>query len=166
MNFTTGDDKKTLIAERAFQAPRSRLWAAYSQAELFAQWWGPRGWETEIRHMDFREGGYLHYGMKCVDEEQKDWYGKTSWGISTYIKIKPEELIEYNDAFSSESGEVTPGMPEMHVSVRFMEEDGTTRLVSTTEFDSPEALEQVVKMGMKEGFTQTWDRLEEFVVSG
>ena len=163
MKFTVGEDKKTLIVERTFAAPRSKVWAAYSQPELFAQWWGPRGWETEVKHMDFKEGGYLLYGMKCMDEAQGEWFGKVSWGKSTYTKIQPEELIEYTDAFCDEEGKVDSNMPEMLIKVEFYEEGEGTKLVSTTVFDSPEALQQVIEMGMQEGFTQTWDRLEEFV---
>jgi uncharacterized protein YndB with AHSA1/START domain len=161
--FTVGDDKKTLTIERVFSAPRSKVWAAWTTPELFAKWWGPRGWNTIVKHMDFTNGGYLHYGMVCQDPEQKDWYGKTSWGKSIYNDIKAENSFRYIDEFCDEHGQITPGMPAMDIHMEFIEQDGTTRVVSTTVFDKPEDLEQVIKMGMKEGLTQTWDRLEELL---
>lgn len=163
MKFTVGDDKKTLITERTFKARAHKLWAAYSEAELFAKWWGPRGWDTEVRHMDFREGGYLHYGMTCVDPEQKDWFGKSSWAMSTYTKIVPEQLLAYTDAFCDEDGEIFTDMPTMDVEVKFVANGDHTKLINTTTFASEEALTQIIEMGVEEGFRQTWDCLEDFL---
>lgn len=162
-NFTVQDDNKTLVVERVFEAPQSKVWAAWTTPELFAKWWGPRGWSTEVKHMDFKEGGYLLYGMKCEDSEQGEWYGKYSWGKSTYNRIDAENSIEYTDEFTDETGAPAPGMPVMDIKVEFREENGVTRLVSTTEFPSAEALKQTIEMGMKDGLIQTWDRLAELL---
>ena len=43
--FTIQDDKKTLVIDRVFPAERSKVWEAWTTPELFAKWWGPRGWE-------------------------------------------------------------------------------------------------------------------------
>jgi uncharacterized protein YndB with AHSA1/START domain len=114
--------------------------------------------------MDFVDGGYLLYGMKCEDPEQKEWYGQFSWGKSTYTRIDAENSFSYTDEFTDENGVATPGMPAMDIRVEFYEEDSATRVVSTTEFPTAEALKQTVEMGMQEGLTQTWDRLEELLV--
>jgi uncharacterized protein YndB with AHSA1/START domain len=161
--FTVGNDKKTLIIERTFNAPRERVWEAWTTPDIFVKWWGPRGWQTIIKHMDFREGGYLHYGMKCEDPKQTDWYGRTSWGKSTYGRISPQDTFDYIDVFCDENGRLTPGMPAMKITLQFIEDGGKTKLVSTTTFDKPEDLEQVLQTGMREGLTQTWDRLGELV---
>lgn len=159
--FTVQDDNKTLIVERVFKAPKSKVWAAWTTPELFVKWWGPRGWQTTVKHMDFQEGGYLLYGMKCEDPEQAEWFGKYSWGKTTYNSIDAENSFDYTDEFTDENGTATPDMPSMNIKVTFHEEDGVTRLTSITEFPSAEALKQTVEMGMKDGLTQTWDRLEE-----
>ncbi len=158
--FTIADDKKTLIAERTFQAPKSKVWEAYTKPEILAKWWGPKGWETEIKHMDFTEGGYWHYGMKCVDPEQKEWFGQVSWGKGTYEQIDPEDSFAYTDAFCDENAVETPGMPTSRTVVKLEERGDATTLTSTSEFESPEALKTVIDMGMEEGFDQTWDNLE------
>jgi uncharacterized protein YndB with AHSA1/START domain len=163
--FTVADDKKTLIVERTFPANRTRVWSAYTKPELLAQWWGPRGWQTEIRHMDFSEGEYWHYGMKCMDPDQSDWYGKTSWGKGTFLRIIPEESFEYTDEFCDENGKTISGMPVSHTVITFSDEQSFTTVTSKTEYETAEALAQVLEMGMQEGFTQTWDRFEEFLES-
>lgn len=161
--FTIADDRKTLIVERTFNAPRNKVWEAFTNPELLAKWWGPRGWETEIKHMDFSDGGHWHYGMKCTDPAQEDWYGKTSWGKSIYKNITPQDSFEYTDMFCDENGTTTPGMPVSHTKLTFKDDGGATILTSKTEYETPEALAQVIEMGMEEGLSQTWDRLDQFL---
>lgn len=45
--------------------------------------------------------------------------------------------------------------------VEFLSQGSRTRLVSRGQYQSPQALKTVIDMGMMEGITQTWDRLEE-----
>jgi uncharacterized protein YndB with AHSA1/START domain len=161
--FTVKEDKKTLLVERVFNAPRTKVWAAWTTPEQFVKWWGPKGWTTKIKEKNFSEGGVLVYGMVCEDPNQTDWYGKTSWGKSTYTAIDAENSFTYIDEFCDENGTVDPAMPRMEIAMQFIDEDGATRVVSTSEFATPEALEQVIAMGMQAGLEQTWDRLAELV---
>lgn len=161
--FTVGEDKKTLVVERTFPAARSKVWAAWTTPELFVKWWGPQGWKTTVNHMDFTDGGYLLYVMKCEDPAQGDFYGQTSSGKSTYRNIKAENSFEYIDEFTDEAGNVLPGMPALDISLQFSGDGDETKVVSTTVFAKPEDLEQVIAMGMEEGLKQTWDRLEELL---
>lgn len=161
--FTVAEDNRTLVVEHMFAAPRSKVWAAWTTPELFAKWWGPRGWSTEVKHMDFQPGGYLLYGMKCEDPRQTDWYGKYSWGKSVYNQIDAEKSFAYTDYFSNENGVETPDMPVMQIQVTFEDVDAGTRVISTSVFESSDALQQVLDMGMEDGLRQTWDRLEELV---
>ncbi len=158
--FTVEDDKKTLVAERTFDAPKHKVWQAYSDPEVLAKWWAPKGWETTIKHMNFADGDYWHYGMKCVDEEQGDWFGQTSWGKGVYDSIAPEDSFAYTDMFTDENGEATPGMPVTRTVVNLNEADGKTAVRTVSVYDTPESLAQVLEMGMKEGFSQAWDNLE------
>lgn len=43
----------------------------------------------------------------------------------------------------------------------FIDLGGETKLVSRSEYASAEALKAVMAMGMLQGITETWDRLEE-----
>jgi uncharacterized protein YndB with AHSA1/START domain len=56
-------------------------------------------------------------------------------------------------------------MPATEVALEFIEEDGKTKIVCTSTYASSEGLQQVIDMGMIQGFTETWDRLEEFVTA-
>lgn len=161
--FTVADDKKTLIVTRTFPAGKSRIWAAYSDPELLAQWWGPIGWETEIKYMDFSVGGYWHYCMRCVDKAQGEYFGMESWGKGTFTAISPKDSFSYDDEFCTDTAEPVAGMPVSHTTVVLEEKAGNTLFTSTTSYDTPESLKQVLEMGMEEGFRQTLDRLEALV---
>jgi uncharacterized protein YndB with AHSA1/START domain len=163
--FSIADDKKTLRVERLFPAGKARVWDAYTKPEILSQWWGPKGWETEIAHFDFTVGGYWHYCMRCVDKAQGDFYGMESWGKGTYTAISAKDSLSYDDAFCNESAEINADMPISSTTVTFVEENGQTRLISTTSYASEEALQQVLAMGMEEGFKQTLDNLEELLLA-
>ncbi|MCA9361369.1 SRPBCC domain-containing protein [Candidatus Kaiserbacteria bacterium] len=162
--FTIHDDKKTLSIKRIFGTAKSRLWEAYTTAEAIAAWFGPAGWETEVPYLDFKDGGEWRYIMKCVDKNQGEWFGMTSAGKAVYSNINPENSFEYTDYFTDEDGNVNESMPVSHSKLVLQEnEDGSTTLMVTTEYETEEALKQVLEMGMETGYDQTLDKLEGFV---
>ena len=156
-------EKRELIIERVLDAQRDRVWAAYTDADKLAKWWGPRGWETTIKNFDFRPEGVWHYCMKCVDKDQGSFYGQESWGKAVFHHIDEPNSFTYTDYFSDAEGAINNELPATEVMMDFIEEDGKTRLVCKSTYASTEGLQQVLDMGMVEGLTQTLDRLEEFV---
>lgn len=162
--FTVDKAAKTIVMERVFDAPRSRVWQAWTTADELEKWWGPRGFETTIVKFEFKPGGVWHYGMKCVDESMGDFYGKISWGIGTFKEINPEDNFTYEDAFTDETGEINHDMPITPITNSFEEtSDGKTKVTSTTEYVSEKDLQTVVEMGVEQGAKETWDRLAEMV---
>jgi uncharacterized protein YndB with AHSA1/START domain len=147
----------TFVYERIINAPRERVWQAWTDPRQLEKWWGPRGWTTTIYTMDVRPGGKWHYCMR-QDED-----GMESWGLSTYKEVTAPSRLTYDDAFSDKDGNVNPQMPVMPIEVQFIEQDGKTRLYSITHLDSAETLAQLKEMGMEQGLSETWDRLEELV---
>lgn len=160
--FTKDRATKTLKMERVFDAPRERVWRAFTTDEI-NKWWGPRGWETTSKHMDFRPGGYWHYCMKCVDPNQGEWYGKESWGKAVYGEIDEPNKFTYTDYFSDPDGNVAEGMPATTITMEFIDEGGKTRVISSTVFDSEEDFDKVISMGVEQGAGETWDRLAEYL---
>jgi uncharacterized protein YndB with AHSA1/START domain len=51
------------------------------------------------------------------------------------------------------------------VTLLFAEQDGKTTITSRARFATGKDLETVLAMGMIEGLTQTWDRLEEYLAA-
>ncbi|WJQ79251.1 SRPBCC domain-containing protein [Brevibacillus brevis] len=155
------ENERVLVLERVFDAPRDLVFQMFKESEHLKRWWGPKGWELPVCHVDFRPGGVWHYCMKCVDKNQGDFYGMESWGKGVYKEIAEPEKIIYTDYFSDAEGNTNDAMPSTEVMMEFIDLGGKTKLVSRSEYVSAEALKTVMDMGMLEGITQTWDRLEE-----
>jgi uncharacterized protein YndB with AHSA1/START domain len=160
---TVTKDGKNLIIETLVSAPKDKVWKAYTTPALFSKWWGPKGWTTTVKHMEFKPGGYLLYGMKCEDKNQTDWYGKYSWGRSNYETITPNDNFTYTDYFCDENGNVTEGMPATKIDLSFEEVDGKTKVTSVGTYETEEGLATVLEMGMEEGIKQTLDRLGDLL---
>jgi len=155
--YTTPSDRE-FVMERLFDAPRELVWQAWTKPEHLTHWWGPKGWTLPVCKVDFRPGGIWHYCMRGPG-------GEESWGKAIYREIVEPERIVYLDTFADEAGNPIEGAPEMLITVTFTEQGSRTKLSTHTLFTSAADLESVLAMGMVEGVTQTWDRLEEHLAS-
>ena len=157
------ENENVLVLERVFDAPRALVFEMYKKPEHLKRWWGPRGWELPVCNVDFRPGGVWHYMMKCVDKNQGDFYGMESWGKQVYQEIVEPEKIVYVDYFSDAEGNENPDMPATKGTLEFIDLGGKTKVVSRSEYATAEGLKTVMDMGMLQGITETWDRLDELV---
>lgn len=153
--YSTPSDRE-FVMERVFDASRELVWQAWTKPEHLTQWWGPKGWTLPVCQVDFRPGGVWLYCMRGPD-------GEEAWGKAIYREIVEPERIVYLDTFVDETGNPLEGMPEMLITVTFADHDGKTRLATHAQFASAADLEAVLAMGMVEGLTQTWDRLEAYL---
>lgn len=158
-------EAKTLTIERTFAAPKEKLWRAYSDKDWFVKWWGPEGWQTSVKEFDFKAGGRIHYGMKCVDKAQGEFYGQESWGIMQLEAINEPDSFEYKDYFADADAKVQENMPALRATVELKEADGKTTLITRCYADTAEDIEKLVAMGMVEGFSSSADRLERLVTA-
>ena len=148
--------ERQLIVERVFDAPRALVWKAWTEPERIARWWGPQGWDTTNYTMDVKPGGVWHYCMRGPD-------GTESWGKAVYRDIVPPERLVYYDVFSDAAGGTNEEMFGMLITIEFTEIGQKTQVTSITEFASVEQLEAILAMGVVEGVSQTWDRLDEYL---
>lgn len=101
--------------------------------------------------------------MKCIDKNQSEWFDKESWGLMEFIEIDAPNSFAAKDYFSSEDGTIQEEMPGQRIEVELVEINGKTNVVSRSFTDSAEQLEQLVNMGMAEGFKSQLNRLEELL---
>ncbi|AYC30526.1 SRPBCC family protein [Paenisporosarcina cavernae] len=156
-------DGSTLVIERLIDAPKEKVFRAFSESDQLAAWWGPQGWETENKAFNFTPGGEWHYGMTCNDPNQGDFYGQTSWGKATFEEIDAPNRVQYVDAFSDDAGTTNSELPVMRIVNEFEEQDGKTLFRTTSEFPTEEELKQVMEMGMLEGFSSQMERLDAYL---
>lgn len=156
------ENETVLVLERVFNAPKELVFSMFKEAEHLKQWWGPRGFEVTVCTVDFQPGGIWHYCMKCMDPQMGDFYGTESWGKAVYKEIDEPDGFVYTDYFSDAEGNVNASLPATVITMEFIDlGGGQTKLVSRGEYVSSESLKTVMDMGMLQGITETWDRLEE-----
>lgn len=152
------------ILEREFSAAQNLVFKMFTDGEQLKKWWGPRGWELPVSKMDFRVNGTWLYCMKCVDKNQGKYFGMESWGKMVFHEIKPTEKLVYTDYFSDADGKENNDLPASTTTMNFLAEGNKTKIISRTKYANAEALKTVLDMGMLQGITETWDRLEEALV--
>ena len=150
--YSEGGD---LVFERTFDAPRERVWQAFTDPEIVPRWWGGHGTTTTVAEMDVRPGGKWRYISSAPDRDDVAFYGE-------YLSITPPEGFEWTFMFDVE-GVGPQGGPESH---RFEDLGGKTRVVSVGHMGSPEILEGALATGMAEGAIETWDRLAAVLANG
>ncbi len=127
----------TLTITRTFDAPREKVWKAWTTPEHIKHWWGPNGFSAPAATVDFREGGTYLYCMRG-GPGMGSFANKDFWSTGTYKEIVPLERIVATDNFADEHGNIISpndvGMPgewpeEMIVTVTFADAgEGKTTL--------------------------------------
>ena len=148
---TTLSEREVAI-ERVFNAPRERVFVAYTDPQLIPQWWGPRRMTTIVDQMDVRPGGAWRFiSHDCEGQEQ------SFRGIYREV-TSPERLVQ---TFEWE------GMPG-HVAVEtvtFEDLGERTRMRTTSLFHTTEERDGMLSSGMESGVTESHERLEELLAA-
>jgi len=133
---------REIVSTRVFDAPRERVFQAWTDPEHLARWWGPKGFTNTFHEFDPRPGGvwgFVMHGPDGVDYKNR----------SVFVEIvKPERIV-----FDHVSG------PRFRVTATFAEEAGRTRLTWLMLFETAAEYEKVKGYAV-EGNRQNLDRLE------
>lgn len=57
-----------IVSTRVFDAPRERVFQAFSDPNLLQQWWGPEGFTNSFHEFDLRPGGKWRFTMLGPDD--------------------------------------------------------------------------------------------------
>jgi uncharacterized protein YndB with AHSA1/START domain len=87
-NALKGSDREINIT-RLISAPRDVVFRAFSDPKGLAVWWGPNGFTTTTRSLDFRVGGVWDYTMHGPDGTDYPNYVR-------YTAIEPNALIAHD----------------------------------------------------------------------
>lgn len=154
------------VITREFDAPRDLVFAAWTEEERMAQWWGPKGFTMTFAKLDLRPGGMFHYGMRGPD-------GSEMWGKMVYREITPPERLVVVVSFSDENGGTTrhpmaPSWPlEMLNTITFAERAGkTTITLRSSAYNASDEERATFKSGhasMQGGYTGTLNQLDDYL---
>lgn len=149
----TDADTLTMTVTADFAAPIDRVWNAYSDPRQLERFWGPPGWPATFAAWDHTVGGRAVYTMNGPR-------GEKSTGTWEFLAIDEPRGFEVLDAFADDDGTPLDSFPAQRMTFRFEPTADGTRMVTTSHFDSVEALEQVVEMGQVEGLKLAMAQLD------
>ena len=145
MKVTTVGEREIHI-ERVFDAPREKVWRAFTDPDLAKQWWG-RGNRLDVVRFEFERGGHWRF------EEHSE--GQVHGFEGRFGDIEPQTRIVQTFEWD--------GMPT-HVSLdtaEFVDQgDGRTLIRSTTLFLTREDRDGMVNAGMEGGLAQSYAALD------
>ena len=161
-NTTNSTDDREFIISRTLNAPRDRVWKAWTQREELMKWFGPKGVTITKADLDLRPGGVFHYCMRTPD-------GSEMWGKWTFREIVPQDRIVLMSTFSDAAGGTTrhpfaPTWPLQTLSTTtFAERDGKTTLTIrwsplNPTFDERKTFNESFD-GMIQGWSGTFEQL-------
>jgi len=145
---TKTSEKTSLEIKRFINAPRARVYAAWTDPAQLKQWWGPEGVQTRNFTSDARVGGKYRWDLLNQEGDEMTVYGE-------YRELVPGRKIVFtwqwddDEAWKNVSSVVT---------VELADRDGGTELTLTHENLPSEASRD----RHNEGWNSVIDRLEKF----
>lgn len=148
--ITTPTDREVRV-ERVFDAPRERVWQAFTDPALVAQWWG-RGNPLVIERMEVERGGHWRY-IEHAPEGVEGFEGR-------YREVSPPERLVQTFEWDGMPGHVA-------VSTVTFEDlgDGRTRVVTTDVFHTTEERDGMLNSGMEHGLNQSYAALDRLLAT-
>lgn len=165
------DEAAAFAITRVFNAPRERIWQAWTQREHLARWFGPKGATIAHATLELRPGGMFHYRMTHPA-------GMELTGRWVFRQIDPPSALVFISSFADQAGNIAPAPfpgledfpPEVLTSVTLAEHAGIGRGTVVSIRAHPlnatpaqRAFFASFHNSMRQGWTGTMEQLGEFV---
>jgi uncharacterized protein YndB with AHSA1/START domain len=157
------------VIMRNVNAPRERVWRAWTEEESLGQWWGPKGFDIVSVKLDLRPGGTFHYLLRSPD-------GLEMWGKFIFREIVPLERLVFVVSFSDAEGglarhPMNPDWPLTLLSTVTFADTGTGKTTVTVKWVAHEATDlerrtfEAGQDSMRQGWTGTFERLDAYLAA-
>lgn len=149
--ITTPGDREIRV-ERVFDAPRERVWRAFTDPKLVAQWWG-RGNRLVVERLEPERGGHWRF----VEHGPDGVHGFEG----RFREVTPPERIVWTFEWDGMPGHVA-------VDTVVFEDlgDGRTRVVTTSLFHTGDERDGMLSSGMEQGLEQSYAALDRLLAGG
>jgi uncharacterized protein YndB with AHSA1/START domain len=137
---------RVLVIERSFDAPRERVWNAWTHPVQAKRWIGPHGFTATHLEGELRPGGAWRI---CI---RRDADGEELWQGGVYREVAAPERLVFTFTWDGPDGR--PG-PETLVTIRFLEDgpDRTRMIFRQAVFDTT-----ANRDGHRGGWTESFER--------
>jgi len=143
--------EQELVVTRTIDGPRDVVFEAWTDAELFRQWWVPKSVGVKLLscEIDARVGGGYRLTFDNGTAEPMAFFGR-------YLEVTPPTRLVWTNEEGDEGTVVT--------TVTFEDHGAGTRLVVHDRYPSKEALDAAVASGATGWTAETFDQLDELLV--
>jgi len=146
---TTPSDLEVLIT-RVVDAPRRLIFDAWTSPKHLPHWMlGPKGWTLPVCEIDLRPGGAQRFVWRRDNGTEMEIRGMVR-------EVSPPERFVTTESWGAE-------WPETVNTLVLTEDEGWTTIALTIRYPSKEARDAAMKTGMKDGISESFDRLDEYV---
>jgi uncharacterized protein YndB with AHSA1/START domain len=146
--------EKKVVVSRFFDAPRSRVFEAWTRAEHLPHWFGPAGFTVHSCEADARAGGVFRLCLRSPD-------GRDFWVRGEYREVMvPERLVI---ACTADDEKGIERLRET-IQVTFAEEDGRTKLTVNVVASGATHRAAALMEGMDKMWADTVHRLNGHLV--
>jgi uncharacterized protein YndB with AHSA1/START domain len=153
-SVSTTNHPHDLVLTRLIDAPREKLFRAWTEPKLVMQWFAPRPWTTVRAEMDVRPGGSSLVVMRSPE-------GAEFPNPGIFLEVVKNEKLVFTDAYTS--AWVPSPKPFMTAILTFENEGGKTRYTARARHWNAEDKATHEKMGFHEGWGQCANQLAELV---
>jgi len=150
---------RELTVERTVAIPPRLAWEGWTKPEHIARWWGPKNWTSTVYEMNVRPNGVWRYSLRPNNGDGEEAYGR-----AVYQEVMEPIRLVYIDSFTDMNWNVFENS-DMYTTVTFDEVKEGCKLRIRTRFRSVKDLNNAEEMGMVKGFTDAFDRLEEYLIT-
>lgn len=151
--------KQRIKIERTYRATLQEIWDLWTTKEGFESWWGPVGFRVEVRALEARVGGALHYDMIAATPEMVAEMKKLGQPAShetrgTFTELQPLERLAVTHVI-----DFIPGVAPYNstISVELLRQGAH---VTMRVFLDPMHTDEYTAM-QEEGFTSQLSKLDE-----
>jgi uncharacterized protein YndB with AHSA1/START domain len=146
-------DEPVIRFRRFFAAPRDRVWRAWTEPELLAQWLGPRYLTMKDCEVDLRPGGAWRFVHVAPDGTEHGFHGE-------FLEVEAPRRMKRTFVYDP--------WPDASLVEGFdLEEvDGGTMLTGESVHASIESRDKHVESGMEGGMHESMERLDEVLAAG
>jgi uncharacterized protein YndB with AHSA1/START domain len=152
---TTRRDGRDLVLESLIDAPRERLFRAWTEPALMQQWFAPLPWTTPRAETDPRPGGSSLVVMRSPEGEEFANRG-------VYLEVVKNERLVFTDAYTSAWAPSDKAFFTCVLSFEALP-GGRTRYVARACHWSDADCDAHEKMGFHEGWAQCTEQLAALV---
>jgi uncharacterized protein YndB with AHSA1/START domain len=138
---------------RTFNAPRELVWKAWTDPQMMARWWGPKGFTNPVCEMDVRVGGKILIHMRAPN-------GAVHPMTGTFDEVAEPECLVFRAVPIGHDG--TP-LLESLTTVTFHDLGGKTKIIVHASAAPIEPIASEMLKGMNMGWSQSLERLADLI---